>query len=221
MNFNDHSNLKGCHAIFGASKYHWINYSVEKMKQIKNTQFRTALGTELHDFAATQIMLGHKPGSTKNIKTNFETFLFMKYYDDRFADISEKGKRLLINIRFLPKDVFETVKLYINDAIGYQMAPETTLVCSEDFYGTADALSFRNNKLRIHDLKTGDVPAHMEQLLIYAAYFCIEYNVKPGTIEIELRIYQHNEILYHNPTAEDIVPIMDKIITFNKFNQEG
>ena len=70
-------------------------------------------------------------------------------------------------------------------------------------------------------MKTGDVPAHMEQLLIYAAYFCIEYNVKPGTIEIELRIYQHNEILYHNPTAEDIAPIMDKIITFNKFNQEG
>ena len=33
---------------------------------------------------------------------------------------------------------------------------------------------------------------------------------------MELRIYQNNEILYHNPTAEDIAPIMDRIITFDK-----
>lgn len=219
MNFNKHLNLKGCHAIFGASKYHWINYSVEKMRQMKNAQYRTALGTELHDFAASQITLGHKQSSTKNIKNNFETFLFRKYYDDNIGDISEKGKLLLEHIRFLPKDVFETVKLYINDGIGYQMTPELTLACSGDFFGTADALSFRNNELRIHDLKTGDVPAHMEQLLVYAAYFCIEYGIKPGTINMELRIYQNTEILYHNPTAEDIVPIMDKIITFSKINQ--
>lgn len=70
--------------------------------------------------------------------------------------------------------------------------------------------------LRIHDLKTGVVPAHMEQLEIYAALFCLEYKVKPSEIEMELRLYQNNEILYHTPTAEDIVPIMDKIITFDK-----
>ena len=35
-------------------------------------------------------------------------------------------------------------------------------------------------------------------------------------IDIELRIYQSNQILYENPTAEIIVPIMDKIITFDK-----
>ena len=56
----------------------------------------------------------------------------------------------------------------------------------------------------------------MEQLEIYAALFCLEYKVKPGDIEMELRIYQNNEILYHNPTAEDIVPIMDRIIAFDK-----
>ena len=56
----------------------------------------------------------------------------------------------------------------------------------------------------------------MEQLEIYAALFCLEYNVKPGDIEMELRLYQSDEILYHNPTAMDILPIMDKIITFDK-----
>ena len=33
---------------------------------------------------------------------------------------------------------------------------------------------------------------------------------------MELRIYQNNELLYHNPMAEDIAPIMDRIITFDK-----
>ena len=56
----------------------------------------------------------------------------------------------------------------------------------------------------------------MEQLEIYAALFCLEYRVKPSDIDIELRIYQSDEILHHKPTAEDLVPIIDKIITFDK-----
>jgi hypothetical protein len=56
----------------------------------------------------------------------------------------------------------------------------------------------------------------MEQLKIYAALFCLEYKIKPSDIDIELRLYQNDEVLYHNPTAEEIVPIMDKIITFDK-----
>ena len=33
---------------------------------------------------------------------------------------------------------------------------------------------------------------------------------------MELRIYQDNEVIIHNPTAEDILPIMDKIVHLNK-----
>lgn len=110
----------------------------------------------------------------------------------------------------------KTLNMYVNDAIGFRMTPEQLLFYSENCFGTADTISFRSNLLRIHDLKTGSTPAHMEQLEIYAALFCLEYNIKPADIEIELRIYQNDEILYHNPTAEDIIPIMDKIITFDK-----
>lgn len=56
--------------------------------------------------------------------------------------------------------------------------------------------------------------------MIYAALFCLEYKIKPGEINFELRIYQNDEILYHNPTAEDILPIMDKIIHLNKFLEQ-
>lgn len=110
----------------------------------------------------------------------------------------------------------KTLNMYVNDAIGYKMSPEQVLFYSNNCFGTADAISFRNGKLRIHDLKTGSIPAHMEQLMIYAALFCLEYDVKPSEIEMELRIYQSDEVLYHEPTVEDIVPIMDKIITFDK-----
>lgn len=85
-----------------------------------------------------------------------------------------------------------------------------------DFSGTADAIAFRNNFLRIHDLKTGKRPVHIEQLEIYAALFCLEYRVKPNDIQIELRIYQNDEVLVHNPTAEDILQIMNKIIHCDK-----
>lgn len=110
----------------------------------------------------------------------------------------------------------KTLNAYINDAIGYKMDTEVVLFYSERFFGTADAISFRNNFLRIHDLKTGVTPAHMEQLLIYAALFCLEYDVRPGDIEVELRIYQSDDVIISNPTAEDIAPIMDKIIMLDK-----
>lgn len=125
----------------------------------------------------------------------------------------------------LPKSQ-KTLNMYVNDAIGYKMTPEQILYYSENCFGTADSISFRSRLLRIHDLKTGMIPAHMEQLEIYAALFCLEYKVNPADIEIELRLYQNNEVLYHNPTVEDIVPIMDKIKTFDKIinkikEQEG
>ena len=52
----------------------------------------------------------------------------------------------------------------------------------------------------------------MEQLEIYAALFCLEYKIKPGDIGMELRVYKNDEVLVYNPTAEDILPIMNKII---------
>lgn len=115
----------------------------------------------------------------------------------------------------LPKSR-KTLNMYVNDAIGFKMKPEQVLYFSDNCFGTADAISFRNDFLRIHDLKTGLIPAHMEQLEIYAALFCLEYKIKPGNIEMELRLYQNNDILIANPTVEDIVPIMDKIISFDK-----
>lgn len=115
----------------------------------------------------------------------------------------------------LPKNS-NTLNMYVNDAIGYDMTPEQPLYYSRNCFGTADAISFRKNLLRIHDLKTGEIPAKMEQLMVYTALFCLEYKVKPADIDIELRIYQSNEVLCHSPSTDEIVPIMDRIITSDK-----
>ena len=117
----------------------------------------------------------------------------------------------------LPKSK-KTLNMYVNDAIGFKMTPEQVLYYSDNCFGTADAISYREkeHKLRIFDLKTGTTPAHMEQLMIYAALFCLEYKIKPSTIDIELRLYQSDEVLIHEASGDEIVPIMDKIITFDK-----
>ena len=178
MNFNEHGQLRGCHAFLSASKYHWINYDEEKLATTYSNFLAVQKGTKLHDFAAQCIELGQK----------------------------------------LPKSK-KTLNMYVNDAIGFRMTPEQVLYYSDNCFGTADAISFRDGLLRIHDLKTGATPAHMEQLMIYAALFCLEYRMKPAEIGMELRLYQSDEILIHEPEVDEIVPIMDKIVSFDKLIQ--
>lgn len=115
----------------------------------------------------------------------------------------------------LPKSA-KTLHLYVNDAIGYRMTPEQLLVYSPNAFGTADTISFRRNKLRIHDLKTGVTPCSVHQLEVYAALFCLEYRFKPMDIQIELRIYQNDEVQVYDGDPDVITHIMDKIITFDK-----
>ena len=153
---------------------------------------------------------------------------WLRYDDDKATEVylnrkaAELGTRLhswaaeTIQLGIKQPRSKKTIYAYVNDAIGFKMNTEVVLFYSERFFGTADTICFRNNTLRIHDLKTGINPVKMEQLEVYAALFCLEYKIKPGDINIELRIYQNDEVIYHNPTAEDIVPIMDKIVHLNK-----
>ena len=177
MNWNDHSREvpEGAHAFLGASKYSWLNYDVNKLKEVYKNALAKQMGTRLHAYAAECIALKQR----------------------------------------LPRSP-KTLNMYVNDAIGYHMRPEQVLYYSYHCFGTADTISFKKNFLRIHDLKTGMTPTHMEQLEIYAALFCLEYNKKPNKIDSELRIYQSDQVFIHNPSPDDIFHIMDKIVAFDK-----
>lgn len=109
-----------------------------------------------------------------------------------------------------------TLNMYVNDAIGFRMTTEQTLYYSDNCYGCTDAISFKKSFLRIHDLKTGLIPGSIHQLEIYVALYCLEYGVKPGEIEIELRIYQNDEIVVNVPEVDTIAHIMSKIIVFDQ-----
>ena len=161
---------------------------------------------------------------------------WLRYDDERALEVfanrkaAERGTELhewaqkTIKLKIKQPRSKQTLYAYVNDAIGFKMDTEVVLLYSERFFGTADAISFRDGTLRIHDLKTGKsgkIEDHMEQLEIYAALFCLEYKVKPSDIFIELRVYKNDDILIHNPTAEDIVPIMDKIIHLNKLLEKA
>lgn len=167
---------------------------------------------------------------------------WLRYSDSKLVEsylnkkAKEKGTRLhawakeTIDLRIKQPRSSKTIYAYVNDAIGFRMSTEVVLYYSDFFFGTADTISFRKNFLRIHDLKTGKNPASMEQLMIYAALFCLEYKIKPGTIDIELRLYQNDEIervgTIDDPKVpewvadpnlvDDITHIMDRIIHLNK-----
>lgn len=115
----------------------------------------------------------------------------------------------------LPKSR-KSLNQYVNDAIGYRMTPELVLYYSSNSFGTADSLSFRDNVLRIHDLKTGVSPVSMRQLEVYAALFCLEYSIVPSEIYMELRIYQMDTVLVHKPNPNEIATICNKIIQFDE-----
>ena len=219
MKWNEHSNLRGQHAMFSPSQSAWLRYSEDQIEDRVLSQFRAPLGTEIHEYASVQIKLGHKIGSIRDCKKDISTAIYIKYLNmDRDKESAlPYGLTLIKYLGYLPNEVFETVKIFVNEAIGFKMESEQVLYYSDEIFGTTDAICFRDDYLRIHDLKTGARPAHMDQLAVYAALFCLEYKIKPGQIAMELRIYQQaDDILVWSPTAEDILPVMDQIITAGK-----
>lgn len=138
---------------------------------------------------------------------------------ERGTELHALAAKLISFGQKLPRSE-RTLNRYVNDAIGFGMKPEQVLVYSANCFGTADAISFKDNKLRIHDLKTGTIPASMDQLMVYAALFCLEYGITVKDISIELRIYQNDDINICEPTSEEVLDIMDIITSRDKLIED-
>jgi hypothetical protein len=162
---------------------------------------------------------------------------WLRYDDEKAIEVFRNRKASEIGTRLhqWAKDTIDlgikqpwsnkTLSAYVNDAIGFKMSTEVVLLYSDRFFGTADAISFRHEKesgrevLRIHDLKTGKIGKieyHIEQLKVYAALFCLEYRIKPGDIDIKLRVYKNDEVVCYEPTVDEIAHIIDRIIHLDK-----
>ena len=149
---------------------------------------------------------------------------WMRYNDEKLVSVflnkkaAERGTRLhawvkeTIDLGIKQPRSKRTLYAFVNDAIGFRMGTEVGLKYSDRFFGTADAIGFYNGVLRISDLKTGTTPPHRDQLIGYAALFCLEYRINPEDIDIILRFYQSDEITEFSPEPGEVRDLMDLII---------
>lgn len=202
MRWNDHSRLAGTHAYLSASKPTWLNKTEDELIEGKRNSYAQQIGTLIHAYAADCVKYREK--LKKSGASAIKLDLLRNGIPEYAIDIQR---------------VYPTVMSYVNDAIGFGLDPEVILYYSNECYGTADAINLDGKILRIHDLKTGVSPVKMEQLLVYASLFYLEYGQKPKHIPAELRIYQMGEIIVHEPEPEEIEAIMQRIIYQDKVLQ--
>ena len=199
MIFNKHSELEGKHALLGASKHSWLNYDDEQLFRSYIGSFAPTIGTLVHDYAKDKILYRQPMEDNRSEKNALMLHLLKNDIPYRVIQLD---------------NLFYNLMPYVNDAIGYKMTPEQVLYYSEYSFGTADAISYGRNVLRIHDLKTGVSPVSMDQLMIYAAWFFLEYEkeVNFNKSRTELRIYQNQEVVVHTPSNSEISEVMEKVI---------
>lgn len=161
-------------------------------------------------------------GGSKHHWVNYDLDKLRRHYEkhrkaQEGTELHELAKMLILKrIRQVPNG--KTFNSYVNDAIGFRMRPEQPLRFSDNIFCTPDAISFRENILRVHDLKTGEFPGHMNQLRIGAAVFFLEYGklwrVKPHDVDIFLRIYQNDEVIEEHADPAVIAAIVEKAKLF-------
>ena len=184
------------HALFAPSQPSWMRYENEEQIILKlKSHYAQAIGTLTHEKAKSCIERRKKLNKSSSIL--LELYLLENKIPEAVIDI---------------QDLYPNFMLYVNDCISMKMLPEQLLVYSEYCFGTADAISFKKNLLRINDLKTGKLPPKMDQLKGYAALFCLKHDIQPSTIKTELRIYQSGQVNLYTPDPEEIKDVMDRIV---------
>lgn len=207
--FYEHPEVpEGSHALISPSRHILKpNYSTAQFENYISSTYATRIGTSIHELAAQLIS-----AQIKVNKTEAHKMITLKLINDKIP------RRV-----FDASNYVDTFVPYVKDAIGFEMQPEKILKYSRWAYGTTDAIRYNESKhyLRVHDLKTGKIPATLDQLVAYAALFFLEYKIKPGEVTTEIRIYQNGEIISGFPTTTDILPVMDQIVMLNDYFEKN
>lgn len=159
-----------------------------------------------------------KPSWLKYSVEQARSYVYKSNASERGTEIHELAEKL-IKLGIRQRKCNDYFCMYVNDALSFRMKPEILLYYHDRCFGTADTIVYdeMNNILRIHDLKTGTGTVHVDQLLTYAALFCLEYHKNPEQMQFELRIYQNNpngEPCPYSfvPSPEEVRKAMDQIV---------
>lgn len=212
MQWHDHSKdfPEGMHLFLSpSSAKSWGAKTKEELFDAYVSKCAADIGTAVHEKAADYIRFRQK--ITNHQKTDLWIHLLKSHIPSNVIDIDY---------------LFDNFKLYVNDSVQFGMRPEVGLRYNENAGGHCDAISFRRDVLRIHDLKTGKREAGFEQLEAYAALFCLEYGHDPSELRgINLRIYQNGEFREEEPSPDLIhnwiIDIQEKEEYVTAFLKEG
>lgn len=213
------SSTSTSHAPFPPSQPSWVRYTDAQVIEAFKNKYRSDIGTEIHEWASHQIILGSKPSGIREVERGVKTHIYEKYMVDTSKVYDPRvGSIFLDHLRYLPGEAYLSVKMFVCDSIGFRMESEQKLSVSKVIEGTADAVRFypKDNLLRISDLKTGSRPAKIEQVFIYAALYCYENRLDPLKTNFEARIYQNGEIYIEQPTGEEIKSLLNTILHINE-----
>lgn len=213
------SSTSTLHAPFPPSQPSWVRYTDAQVIEAFKNKYRSDIGTEIHEWASHQIILGSKPSGIREVERGVKTHIYEKYMVDTSKTYDPRvGSIFLDHLRYLPGEAYLSVKMFVCDSIGFRMESEQKLSVSKVIEGTADAVRFypKDNLLRISDLKTGSRPAKIEQVFIYAALYCYENRLDPLKTNFEARIYQNGEIYIEQPTGEEIKSLLNTILHINE-----
>lgn len=213
------SSTSTSHAPFPPSQPSWVRYTDAQVIEAFKNKYRSDIGTEIHEWASHQIILGSKPSGIREVERGVKTHIYEKYMVDTSKTYDPRvGSIFIDHLRYLPGEAYLSVKMFVCDSIGFRMESEQKLSVSKVIEGTADAVRFypKDNLLRISDLKTGSRPAKIEQVFIYAALYCYENRLDPLKTNFEARIYQNGEIYIEQPTGEEIKSLLNTILHINE-----
>lgn len=161
MNFNKHLELEGSHAFLGASKYHWLNYSDDKLAETYKNYLAVERGTRLHALAKEHIELGIKMPKTRTTLNMYindcigydmtpEQVLYYSPNVFGTTDAIKFSKKLL--------RVFD-LKTGFNQASMNQIKIYDAIFCLEYKVNPFD-ISYDNRIYQFDDIFTEEIDAH-------------------------------------------------------------
>lgn len=180
MRWNDHWRLEGKHAYLGASKHHWLNYDVEKLRKNYENHRKAQEGTELHELAKTLIK--------KRVKL-YGKHTLAAYVNDAIGFKMDPE----VVLAYQPDSNVDPVLFGTCDAIKYD--PRNKVLRIHDLKTGIHPGHF--NQLMIY------------AVLFFLEYGAL-YRIKPHDVQIELRIYQNDQTIRKVADPDDVVKFMEK-----------